>query len=301
MDKGYGLVNKIISILEEIPLGPFRIPAGLKLREAMLINGILFNSEVWYDVKEDEVNKLKSVDDYLLRKILGAPSKTPKEALYLETGCVPLDYIMKSRRLMYLHHLVRRPKEELIRRFYEAQKCKSSKGDWVLTVMEDAKELKIDIDEEKLSQTSKEKFRRIIKNKVAELAYESLIRKKNTHSKMENIQYREMELQGYLKSNCKLKYEDKQLLFKLRTRMTEVKHNFRNKYADQICPLCKSEEDTQYHLINCQRILENCPDLAENINIEYEDIFSNGSKQMEAAILFSKVWKTREKLLDVEI
>ena len=83
--------------------------------------------------------------------------------------------------------------------------------------------------------------------------------------------------------------------------MTEIKNNFRNKYSDQICPLCKSEEDNQYHLINCQRILENCPDLAENINIEYEDIFANGSKQMEAAILFSKVWKTREKLLDGEI
>ena len=43
-DKGYGIVNEILSILSEIPLGPYRISVGLKLREAMLLNGILFNS-----------------------------------------------------------------------------------------------------------------------------------------------------------------------------------------------------------------------------------------------------------------
>ena len=83
-DKGYGIVNEILSILQEIPLGPYKISVGLKLREAMLLNGILFNSEIWYNVKLDEVQKLSQVDEYLLRNILGVPSKTPKEALYLE-------------------------------------------------------------------------------------------------------------------------------------------------------------------------------------------------------------------------
>ena len=100
MNKGYGIVNEIISIIDEIPLGPYRIPTGLKLREAMLLNGMLFNSEIWYDVKEDELNKLSNVDEYLLRKILQAPAKTPIEALYLETGCIPIKYLVKQRRLM---------------------------------------------------------------------------------------------------------------------------------------------------------------------------------------------------------
>ena len=50
-DKGYGIVNHILSILIEIPLGPYRTSVGLNLREAMLLNGILFNSEIWYNVK----------------------------------------------------------------------------------------------------------------------------------------------------------------------------------------------------------------------------------------------------------
>ena len=56
----------------------------------MFINGILFNSESWYTVKDTEIDKLISVDEYLLRKILATPAKTPKDSLYLETGCLPL-------------------------------------------------------------------------------------------------------------------------------------------------------------------------------------------------------------------
>ena len=77
VDKGYGIVNEIISLLDEIPLGPHRVSAGLKLREAMFINGVLFNSETWYNVKNSELEKLSSVDEYLIRSILEAASKTP--------------------------------------------------------------------------------------------------------------------------------------------------------------------------------------------------------------------------------
>ena len=49
--KGEGIVAKILSILSEIPLGKHKIEVALKLREAMLINGVLYNSEAWHGVK----------------------------------------------------------------------------------------------------------------------------------------------------------------------------------------------------------------------------------------------------------
>ena len=45
-NKGYGTVAEILAIINEIPLGQYKMEIGLKLREAMLINGMLFNSEV---------------------------------------------------------------------------------------------------------------------------------------------------------------------------------------------------------------------------------------------------------------
>ena len=47
MNKGYGIVNEILSILSEIPFGPYRNSVGLKLKEAMLISGMMFTSEIW--------------------------------------------------------------------------------------------------------------------------------------------------------------------------------------------------------------------------------------------------------------
>ena len=36
-NKGYGIVNEILAILDEIPLGRFKMEIGLKLRQAMLL------------------------------------------------------------------------------------------------------------------------------------------------------------------------------------------------------------------------------------------------------------------------
>ena len=57
--KGYGIVTEINTILEEIPLGKYRVEIGLKLREAMLINGLLFNSEAWHSVEKDDIKRLE--------------------------------------------------------------------------------------------------------------------------------------------------------------------------------------------------------------------------------------------------
>ena len=60
-------------------------------------------------------------------------------------------------RLMYLQHILKRPNEELVNKFYEAQKCKISKGDWIQTVNENLQELDIKLDEKEISQMSKQK------------------------------------------------------------------------------------------------------------------------------------------------
>ena len=267
----------------------------------MFINGVLFNSETWYNVKYSLLEKLSSVDEYLIRSILEAPSKTPMEALYLETGSLSLKYILKQRRLMYLHHILHRPDSELIKRFYKAQKSKPSKGDWTTTVIEDRNELNIEIDDEGISKLSKYKFRKIVKEKVTVKAFSELIEKKNSHSKMKDNEYVKFKVQRYLNSESKLTNPEKFLLFKFRTRMVEVRKNFRNKYDNLFCQLCKVEEEDQYHLFNSQNILDNCDALAENIEIEYEDIFSTTPKKQEkVAKLLIKMWDTREKSIDNE-
>ena len=44
--KGYSITSNVLAIVNDIPLGHWKIQAGLSLRQAMLLNGILFNSEM---------------------------------------------------------------------------------------------------------------------------------------------------------------------------------------------------------------------------------------------------------------
>ena len=140
VSKGLGIVSQILSILDTICLGGYYFESALRLRDSILVNGILFNSEVWYDLKETEIRLLEQIDESLLRKLLNAHSKTPLEALYLELGCLPLRYIIKARRLNYLHYLVNLKDDELLAKFFKAQLNSPTKGDWINTVKDDLKE-----------------------------------------------------------------------------------------------------------------------------------------------------------------
>ena len=75
--RGYGDVTNILAIVNEVPLAHWRVEAGLQLRQAMFINGTLFNSEAWQGITDGEIEQLEKVDEALLRGLLKAHSKVP--------------------------------------------------------------------------------------------------------------------------------------------------------------------------------------------------------------------------------
>ena len=64
--RGYGIVNDILAIVNEIPLSYWKIQTGLLLRQAMLVNGILFNTEAWHNISNKDIMVLEKVDEALL-------------------------------------------------------------------------------------------------------------------------------------------------------------------------------------------------------------------------------------------
>ena len=96
--KGFGMVSQIVAIVKKVPLGRWRMKSSMLLRNSMLINSMLFNSEAWHGIVKDDEQVLSRVDESLLRALLSAHSKTPKEALFLECGQIPIRFIWASRR-----------------------------------------------------------------------------------------------------------------------------------------------------------------------------------------------------------
>ena len=85
-NKGWGKVADMTVILSEMPTVR-RIEVGLKLREAKIHNGILYNSEAWSNCSDKDMEKLEQVDMAAIRAVMdGGHSKCPKAFYFLEFG-----------------------------------------------------------------------------------------------------------------------------------------------------------------------------------------------------------------------
>ena len=114
----------------------------------MLISKLLFNSEVWLNLSRNQIKKLSTIDELYLVKILGLKKTVSKESLFLETGKLPLRYILIQRRILYLWNLLQRNNKELVSRVMNAQRMKKEKNDWYWQVRDDLESIDMDIEDE---------------------------------------------------------------------------------------------------------------------------------------------------------
>ena len=293
--KGIGICSQIIGIVNGLSLGNYYFKIGFFLREAMFLNGILTNSEVWYPIKESQIEILQNVDLILLKKLTNAHSKTAKEAFYLEAGLLPLKFVIMKRRLMYLHTLLCRRDDDLTKKFYFVQKAVFTKDDWYGTVMADRLELNISHTDEEISKMSKDKFRKIVKAAVEQGALEYLNSRAKSHTKSAGLVKMKFERENYFE-NPNFSKSEVELLFALRTRtVRNVKKNFPNQYNNNMtCQLCSLHVDCQENLLSCTELTKR---VKIPTDMEYSDIYEGPEKQIKIVKIMKKLLRTREILM----
>ena len=142
---------------------------------------------------------------------------------------------------------------------------------------------------------TKNKFKCYVKEKIRTAAFNALSLIKEGHKKGSNIVYSKFEMQAYLKLRS-LTNDEKSLLFKLRTNMTQVKENFNSMYQNTNCDICQSDiPQSDSHLLDCTKMIEICTSLYEDNETEYLDIFGDTGLQVKATKLFSDIFEAKEK------
>ena len=116
----------------------------------------------------------------------------------------------------------------------------------------------------------KDTFSKLIKEKIIDVSFNYLIEAKAEHSKMDDLNYSNLEMQNYLKTG-EISTKEAKSLFKFRTRMAQVKANFSSQFIDLYCPECSFDLDTQKHLLEHTE--------HQNNAYTYEKIFTNGDIQ----------------------
>ena len=165
-NKGIGIQNKIIQMLDKMPGGVFHFEIAEILRNALLISSIISNSETWYGLTQIETDQLEQIDEMLLRNLFFCSRNVPKDLLFLEMGLVPISYIIRERRLMFLHHILRQKEDSLLFRFVMAQVTSPTPHDWVSTVLEDLEKIDFYIEIGEIRDMKKGKFKAIVKEKI---------------------------------------------------------------------------------------------------------------------------------------
>ena len=294
VNRGTGIVNNIMTILDSIPFGKQYFRIGILLRDSLLVSSMLFNSETWYNLTSKELELLETVDLALIRQLLKAPKGTPKELLYLELGIIPFRDIIIGRRLNFLYTILNENPNSLIYRFFEAQCKYQTRKDWVTMIEKDLKYLELqDISLEKIKSMSKIQFRNIVKQKIEEKTLEKLEKIKQSHSKAKFLEHNKLRMQKYLQPNSEnIRKEEAQLIFKLRSRMTNVKKNFKGKFDQQECRACKIEGEDQKHILECKILNKNLE------KIEYEKIY-NGTVSEKLKI--ARRFKSNMEILEKEV
>ena len=112
--------------------------------------------------------------------------------MFLESGAIPMRYILSSRRINYLQTILKRDEEELTRRVFEAQLVK--KG------LEDLESIGMPFNKAFIQNTGVDAFKAFIKKKMTAAAHMHLTAKQADHSKVSEIKHENLETQPYLMS-----------------------------------------------------------------------------------------------------
>jgi hypothetical protein len=179
------------------------------------------------------------------------------------------------------------------------------KGDFIELVKADFQITDMDLDVNSVETISVDMYKTQVKKKVREAALKYLINIQKTHSKIRDIEFKELKLQPYLKTPL-FSNDETNLLFTLRSRTHEIfKANFRNMYGNVVwCPLkCwegseDMDEDTQQHMLMCKTLSSLVhTDTVANGRTNYSDIFADIRKQKEAVVLYQQMIEARMEYL----
>ena len=96
--------------------------------------------------------------------------------------------------------------------------------------------------------------------------------------------------------------EEVNMLHALRSRSTDCKANFKQKYiqSNLLCPLCKLETEDQQHMMKCSVLMSHLKsnEMVEG-TVEYKDIYSiRVKKQKVITVFYIQLFKLKENILE---
>ena len=256
--------------------------------KACITPAIIYSGEAWEPSKKNyqEANRIM---ESILKRILKTPTKgTSREAIYIETGLLdPEALIIKNR--INMENRITKGENETMKSLLQIK----TEGSWAM----ENKKLKhrLNITDEEMNNKPV-KMKEIIKNKIKSdfknrIDQESLEKSKMKYYLEGKKQWEPSKAAEYTKV---LSRNQVSQIFKARTRMLNVKANYKNGNRDLKCRVCKNAEETQGHILEeCLKINEKCQKVTK------EMIFDENTEELrKTAKIIQERMEVLEKIQD---
>lgn len=272
--KGKACIVSAMALCSDVTMGLYAIDTLLLLYRSLFIPVTLYNSQAWTNLSQTNIQSLHRVQLKFIKRIFHAPSSTSNPLSYLECGIIPLQYEIHIRQLGFLHHVLTRSDNDPVNKTYTEQ-LRYPAPNWANEVHQLRTKYHIEETDPEITETSKEAWKRNVKEKVMQRALEELneAAAKQTHA--QNLPaYNKLESQEYMFS---LQPKEARKIFHIRTGTINLRGVRKYAYQENNCRLCGINPETVEHVVNvCPKIerthqidnvyTTNCEELAEIAN-----------------------------------
>ena len=181
--------------------------------------------------------------------MLEVPKGTPTAALYLELGILPINFEIEIKQLLYLKRILDKKNDDPVQLCYHEMIKFSEEANWANDVIGLRKKYNLPLHDDNVKNMEVKDWKWIVKSTIYREAFWELKAECNSNKKTSHITYKRFGTSDYL---LKLSPELARLVFKAKTRMFDIKSNYKRKYRSVLtCPFCMVQDETFDHLFAC--------------------------------------------------
>ena len=202
-----------------------------------------------FSIKETEMMRIEAIERNILRNYLNLPQSSPKTALYIEFGVLPIKMDLYKRKMMMWNRLNGEESNDLMKDVVKEQV--KNVLPWFRQIVKIGKDLDIDIIQGR--KMEKEKWKSIVKKKIMIATEKELRDETEKLKKYKEIAKDEIEV-GKQKRYMRLPVKKAASLFRARTNQLDPsprKPYWSRKWR---CRFCREKtQDTKHYILECKK------------------------------------------------
>ena len=264
-----------------------QMEAVWQLVDSIIIPILTYGAEGW-DPTKTELQQLQTIMNKALKTLLFLPQQTPTSILLQETGYLPIERMIKKKRVMQAHRILHKTGPSL-----NKSMTMNDNSMWKSRTNEILEEYNLTGENLRISKQGLSRVLDTLNREITNQEIMEATTKTKTKPWMENKT--KLQEKGRPEYMTKLSRKQCNALMKVRSSMIPCKMNKKTQYKDNAeCRFCKEHQETQKH------ILTECKKNPHRINRPYKELVSdeNCEKLKEAAEKIMKTVETMENKVE---